>query len=316
MKMKLLASAVALGLGLWAMAGSAQTLYSFEDDDVDAVLDPETLTAKTTGDLEIGDIFVSAFEVPVLTIGGANGIPAGMELTGVAAIELTAIIDGAASGVGNQYVFGAYTGGLNAILALGGGTASVDDGDPGEGAAIAMWFNGTSGAGGDEDLLLNRTTDPATNCSSVDDCIYQASLGDLFQVDGFGLDPDEFWVATQNVPTGPGGIIDTALDTNNTTIVVSANVGLSNFFQAGGQVEFIDATAGTYCGDPGYIADGCVQLSASIPITGGQGLSNGFIAHSDFDAQKYVSVPEPSVLALLGAGLIGLGGVRRKGKKA
>ena len=320
MKMKKLAAAVGLGLSLSLIASASQAaLWSFEDDDIDFILDPDTLTAKTSGALEVNDIFVSVFEIPVYTRDGVNGIPEGQELTGVAAVELVGIFDPAGNpinpdqtGVGSQYLFEAYTGGLNAILGLGG-DASVDDGDAGEGAAIAMWFNGAPGEDADDrDLDLNRTTNPATNCTSLSDCIEQASLGELFQVDGFGLDPDEIWASTQIL--AGGNDIGTVLATGNSTLISAFNMKLSNLYQAGGyEIGFLDIQTELSCGNPGYIADGCVQLSGSGTITGGQGLLNGAIAHSDFDAQK-IAVPEPGLLALIGMGLVGFGARHLKRK--
>ncbi len=314
MRVKTLVSAIGVALGLAVASGqaSAYATYSFEDDDVDAILDPLTLLPRTSGPLLPGDIFLSVLEVPVFTIDGSNAIPTGQEMTGVAAVQLQAIVPG--PGVGAQYIFAPYAGGLNAILGIGGGTANVGaSGDAGGGAMIALFLNGTTGAGGDIDLDLNRTTNPATNCPNVGFCVDQGSRGSLFQVDGFtGRDNDEFWVATQIAPGGNdiGGV----LNTNNNVIISAYNLGLGTFFNAWGPIGFINIQTGLPCVNQNYQdGDGCVQFSASGTITGGQGLSNGFIAHSDFDGQK-LGVPEPGTLALMSIGLLGLaaGSLRRK----
>jgi len=315
--MKLNRMAASIGVGMALAAGSVQaaSLWSFEDDNIDFILRPNAqggLDLKTSGTLSVGDVFVSALEFNAFTINGGNAIPAGQEVTGVAAVQLLAINNpggGAVTGVGSQYIYGAYTGGLNAVLALAGTGVTVVQGNAGEGAAFAMWMNGTSGAGGDRNLQLNRTVDPATNCASLADCLDQASRGAVLQVDGFGLDADEFWVATQ-IFAG-GGDIGDVLNANNNAIIASFNAGLSNFYNKVEPVEFINVQTGLYCGTGTYANDGCVQVSGSGTITGGQGLVNGAIAHSDIDLQKYV-VPEPGSLGLLGLGLFGLLGLGRR----
>ncbi len=90
MKIRNLVSAAGLGLGLLLAGGAAQaSLLSFEDDDIDFILSTTggqlNAVPKTSGTLDVGDVFVSVFEIDPYTLDGANRIPAGQELTGVAA---------------------------------------------------------------------------------------------------------------------------------------------------------------------------------------------------------------------------------------
>jgi hypothetical protein len=301
-----------LGLSVALAGGVAQgAVLSFEDDDVDfilrapgGVLNP---TPVTSGPLLTGDIFVSVFEIPVFTMNGANAIPTGQELTGVAAVQLQNTPTGVP---GSPLNFQPVSIGLNAILALGTDPdPMVVNGGAGGGSTIAMWFNGTVGTGGDINLELNRSVNAATNCPNLAFCIEQASLGQLVQVDGFGA-ANNFWTAT-TILAG-GNDIGVVLGTNNNALVAGFNAAQTSFFSLFGPVGGIDFTTGLPCATPG--TGTCVQFSLSGTITGGQGLSNGAIAHSDFDGQKLTLVPEPGVLTLLGAALLAFGFARRERK--
>ena len=304
MNFKKLATGLAAALSLSLAAGAGQAaLLSFEDDDIDFALNSD-LTLKTSGTLAEGDILVSVFEIPTFTIDGVNAIPAGQELTGVAAVQIT----GGTGTLADPYTFSAYTGGLNAILQLGTDPdASVTGGDAGEGATIAMFFNS---AVGDANLEVNRTVNPASNCTSLADCISDGSEGTLFQVDGFAGDPDEFWQSTLTVLNG--GDVGAVANLNNNLIVATFNAAQTTLFQGGGlTIGGFNILTGDACVN-GAGPDGCIDGGTiSGTITGGAGLSNGAFAHSDFDADKR-TIPEPGALLLLGLGLIALVGVRRR----
>lgn len=338
MKLKQLASVMGVGLGL-ALASNAQafSLWSFQDDDIDflyrpgtgliAPQDPACTGSPDPCDIQKGDVLISIFTFNTFTIDGNNAIPAGKEVTGVAAIQLDS--DPSA----NTWSFVPYSGGLNAILALGDGAdPTVPGGGAGEGAMLAMFINNgdpsdTVGDGNDtgedRDLILDRAKlSGATNCTTLADCIDEGSKGSLLQVDGFfgkdGIkgtsddDPDEFWTASILVSGARN--IKTAFGLNNNLPIVSVFFALSTIFNTANPVLLQRIDTGLV--DPTKCtggADGCVNVTGNANVTGGQGLNaNGAFAHSTtINAQKYV--PEPATLALMGAGLLGLGfGSRRK----
>ncbi len=307
MKIKKLASILGIGLAITAGTAGAQTFHSFEDDDLDFLLRGD-FTTPVNGNtpFQVGDILVSAFEIPTYTINGSNAIPAGQELTGVAAVQITNI---SGAGAGSVLTFGAAD--LDGILTANG----IAIGPLGAGAAVAMFFNGAPGAGSDTDLDIGKASGtPAGNpsCTGLADCLTQATLGNLYQVDGFTGDPDEFWTST--IVVGGGANPAAVLGTSNDAIVAVFNAALSNMFHAGGgDVALRNITTGNFCGPNVVAFDGCAQFTLSGTVTGGQGIpaAHGAFAHSDFDGGKY-TVPEPTALVLLGAGLLGFGASSRR----
>lgn len=318
---------IAAGLAAMSLSFGAQAaVLLFQDDDIDFALNPD-LSVKTSGTLAVGDILVAVFEMPTFTIGGVNGIPAGQELTGVSAIQIASITPvvvqdplnpaGPPLGIINVIAFEAPDVGLNAILALGGGP-SVDQGGAQEGATVAMWFNGTgpTAPGTDRDLILDFAENPASNCTSLADCIDQASRGDLAQVDGFAGDLDERWVAQTSLANPNALDVAAVRGSNNSLLAASFNLALTNFFNsetAGGEIGWMNIATGNPCPAGNVGADGCVRgPTGSGTVTGGEGLVNGAFAHSDFDARKLSEVPEPGTVVLLGIGLLALASLRRR----
>lgn len=291
MKLKNLAAATVAAFAVVATTAQAQLIRA-QDDDIEWVLDPVTLQPKTSGTLAVGDVLFSVFEFPSYTTGGVSSIPAGMEITGISAIQIASI-------VGSTITFQAYTGGLNAISPV-----DVVGGNAGQGATIAVFQNDLS-----FNLSLDFATDPATNCTTLAQCAAEATAGTLLQVDGFFGDLDEFW---QSTIIAAGGLnIATVDGLSGTSLVAAFNAAQTTIFNSSGTIGGMVIGGDTAC-DPSAL--GCIAgPTLSGTVLGGSGLqTEGAFARSDFDAQKLLAVPEPTTLLLLGAGLLGLGAFRRR----
>jgi hypothetical protein len=329
MKLKRLAAVIGLGLLGASATAQAYQAWDFQDDSIEFILRENPaggFTTVTGGPAQKGDIFVAIFEFTTAsaTPPGVSLIPPGKELTGVSVIQL----DTDNPLTTPFWSFKPYTGGMNSILSLIGSSApSVVGGNAGGGAVAAMWLNDANPANhapsfaGDRNLRLDAA-DPVygntTNCTSLVDCLQQASLGTLFQVDGlWGVDqadrndPDNFWKGT--ILLAGGGNYSTVKSGAKNTQFVSVAAGLSNLYNVVTPVLLQDIISGepTGCGPLGAL-DNCVQATLTGQILGGAGLVNGAVGRNDIDGRKLVAVPEPATLGLLGLGLLGLGLLRRR----
>lgn len=265
-----------LGLFILSNAASALTYYpttKFQDDDVEQWID-----TNSNGTLDIGDRFVTVIEIgntEDVFSSATSSIGPAQELSGISDITIVA-------GTGTL---------LDPWLFGGSGAAGY----------LSSYAAGTMAA-----FFLDATDNISltgnTNCASVAACISAAINGNIpYLTAGLTSAADGIWSA-QALTVGaytPSTLTSVPSSTN----VAAVNYALSIIVNNTGKT--FKSVACPVCGD------GFADMVGSGTVQGGQGLTNGFQARSDFDFQVEV-IPEPEIIALLGIGLLGLGLTTRR----
>lgn len=269
----------------FAMAGSPafalltwhDPVTKFEDDNEEWFFDN-----NNNGVIDNGDRIVSVFEINQtlgLFSGGPTNIGPGQELTGV--LDLTVTNTNSLGGSFFQFDFGP-TAAFESTYGIG---------------AMAVIFLDSS---------PNLDIVSTGGCSNLADCIAKATNGTHWLTAGFGTSiegngPDNFYFSLTT--TIPGANSPSTIQAQDgTSTVAVANFGLN---------IMTNNTGRTFIEQIGLF--GPVDLIGTGVVQGGNGLINGAFSRSDFDFQlKTVTVAEPGLLALLGIGLFGLAGLRRR----
>jgi hypothetical protein len=304
--LKAVAAGVIAAVGLSSASANAIVLFNgaiLEDDNVEYILDRDG-NIKTSGPLVVGDRLRAVIEIN--SIGDENGIApeqvlgvGGLpQLTGISEIQILSI--DAATGF---IVFGPSAA-FSVEMAARTGLPLADV----AGAMVALWTDTTT--------PINLIT--GLGCGSIAACETNSTDGNLWAVAGFGADPDRFWVGSPGTSTC-NPLVDMAClaTTGSTTRIYTFNYGLEVLVNNTGYLMTGVDTSGVCGPAQGCTGDQLADIVGSGDVLGGRGLTNGFVARSDFDFTVN-ALPEPASLALVGGAFIGAGLVarRRSSKKA